>query len=222
MSYQCYSVNNIAKNIRNKNLGLVCSDFCDYYDLILFDFITEDLADLDCSATSYSDADDAVYYLDDNDLPDLDNLNALNNESASTSTIDCSGYDDPEITNASELDIVTCSNNILIEFINQDGVVVNNPNNSEDMRPSYYEFTFTGSYTLTLPTKTLINVIVFYPTATSTIKVGTSSGADDIIFEESITTVPANYPYTINRHFAASTPIYFSSTASTKVIVYVE
>ena len=90
------------------------------------------------------------------------------------------------------------------------------------MRPSYYEFTFSGSHTLTLPTKTLINVIVFYPTTTTTIKVGTGSGLDDIIFEESITTTPSNYPYTINRHFAASTPIYFSSTNTTKVLVYVE
>ena len=65
MSYQCFHVNELAKNIRNKQLGLVCKEVCDYYELILFDFITEDLADLDCSSTSYSDADDVDYYIDD-------------------------------------------------------------------------------------------------------------------------------------------------------------
>jgi hypothetical protein len=217
MSYQCLVAKNIAKNIRNKQLGLVCSDFCDYYDLILFDFIETTI--VDCSDTDYDE--DYTYPISDHQLP-TSTQTELANSGSTSSTSDCSGSDYEIIEDQSDEELQECSNNILIEFIDQNGVVTNNPGNIDDMRPTYYDFTFIGTYELTLPVRTLVHVIVFTPTASSTISVGTESGDDDVVYEVSITTSPSNSPFTLNQYYNAGVVLYFASTTTINVRVYVE
>lgn len=216
MSFQCLSVSNLASNIRNKNLGLVCKNLCDYYDLILFDFI-EDTESTDCSTTDYTD--DYVYVIPYKDYPSQEEITENNTNILAEASIDCTGG---SIVFEPNTDLTTCSNEILIEFINEDGVVTNNPNNASDMRDNYYEITFNGAKTLTLPSKTLLQVIVFIPTATTTIKTGTMLGADNIVFEETIDTSATNYPYTLNTYYESSTTLYFNSTATIKARIYVD
>lgn len=218
MSYQCFLAKKIARNIRNKQLGLVCSDYCNYYDLILFDFIDDELSSIDCSNTSYTD--DYTYIISDNNLPKQSELDTINSESQSDYTRDCSGGSISLV--ADDNDLETCSNEIRIEFVNQNGVVTNNPNNGTDMRDQYYEFTFTGAETLDLPTKTLLRNIVFIPSVTTTIKVGESLAADDVVYEESITTSADNYPYTLNIYYESGITLHFTSTNVVKVRVYVD
>lgn len=218
MSYQCLVVKNIAKNIKNAQLGLKCNDYCDYYDLILFDFLEVANETYDCSDTEYDD--EYEYIIPSHQRPTQSQLDAANNNSGSSTTT-CTGLDYEILDDDSEFDLDTCGSDIIVEFIDSSGVVSDNPGNIDDMRANYYEFTFIGTYTLTLPVKTLVHVIVFKPTSATTIKVGTTLGDDDLVFSTSLTTTPENSPFTVNTYFETGIDLYFASTTTITVRVYV-
>lgn len=180
-----------ANEIIRQQYGLVCKKNCSYIDLMLYQHT------LTCPTEEAG-----LPPFSDSDLP-----------TSPDQQTDCSGLDATIATVDFSSDL--CTGELTADFIVPVQLTEGGDPPPEDTSQTY-ELEVIGSGTLTLPPNTLLQVLIFEAVGSTNVKVGTTVGGEEVVFELPLSP-GVIYSHTSNLFFKFGIILYFTGTYNVKI-----